>query len=70
MMDRLEADQEQALADSEAAVLHREGDLLAMTFKSDFVFASNSAEVHRGLRPEMQCISHVMVNYPQTYDTY
>lgn len=66
MMDRQEAEMQQALSDSEAAALRREGNLLAITFKSDFVFATNSAEVNPGLMPEIQRVSQVMVNYPQT----
>jgi outer membrane protein OmpA-like peptidoglycan-associated protein len=66
MMDKQEAEMQQALAESEAAAVRREGDLLAITFKSDFLFATDSAEVNPGLMPEIQRVSQVMVNYPQT----
>jgi outer membrane protein OmpA-like peptidoglycan-associated protein len=64
MMDKQEAEMQQALADS--AAVRREGDLLAITFKSDFLFATDSAEVNPGLMPEIQRVAQVMVNYPQT----
>ncbi len=66
MMDQQEAEFRETLTQSEAAALRREGDLLAITFKADFVFATNSAKVNPGLMPEIERISSVMRNYPQT----
>ena len=66
MMDRQEAEFRETLAQSEAAAVRREGDLLAITFKSDFVFATDSARVNPGLMPEIERIAKVMLDYPQT----
>ncbi|MFZ7110860.1 MAG: OmpA family protein [Desulfatiglandales bacterium] len=66
MMDRQEAEYRQTLSDSEAAAVRREGNLLAITFKSDFVFGTDSAQINPGLMPEIQRIARIMAEYPQT----
>lgn len=66
MMDQQEAEFRDTLAQSEAAAVRREGDLLAITFKADFVFATDSAQVNPGLMPEIERIARVMRDYPQT----
>jgi len=66
MMDQQEAEFRETLAQSEAAAVRREGDLLAITFKADFVFATDSARVNPGLMPEIERIARVMRDYPQT----
>ena len=66
MMDRQEQDLNQALAASDAAAVRREGNLIAITLKGDFVFDVNSAQVKPGMYSELDRIAGVMVQYPQT----
>lgn len=66
MMDNQEQEMRQALADSEAAAVRREGNLLAITLKGDVTFDSNSAMVRPGLYSEIDRISTVLRQYPQT----
>ena len=66
MMDNQEQEMRQALASSEAASVRREGDMLAVTFKSDMTFDFNSAKVMPGLYTEIDRVSSVMQRYPQT----
>ncbi|MEA3547490.1 MAG: OmpA family protein [Thermodesulfobacteriota bacterium] len=66
MMDNQEQEMRQALASSEAASVRREGDMLAVMFKSDMTFDFNSAKVMPGLYTEMDRVSSVMQRYPQT----
>ena len=66
MMDNQEQEMRQALASSEAASVRREGDMLAVTFKSDMTFDFNSAKVMPGLYTEIDRVSSVMQHYPQT----
>ncbi len=66
MMDRQEQELNQALAASDAAAVRREGNLIAITLKGDFVFDVNSAQVKPGMYSELDRISNVMVQYPQT----
>jgi outer membrane protein OmpA-like peptidoglycan-associated protein len=66
MMDNQERDMRQALANSEAAAVRREGNLLAITLKGDVTFDHNSAMVRPGLYPEVDRIANVMVQYPET----
>jgi len=67
MMDNQERDMRQALANSEAAAVRREGDLLAITLKGDITFDHDSAIVRPGLFTEIDRIANVMMQYPQTY---
>jgi outer membrane protein OmpA-like peptidoglycan-associated protein len=66
MMDRQEADMRQALAESEAAAVRREGDLLAITLKGDVTFDVNSDVIRPGLYSEIDRIAQIMIRYPQT----
>jgi outer membrane protein OmpA-like peptidoglycan-associated protein len=66
MMDNQERDLRQSLANSEAATVRREGNLLAITFKGDVMFDFNSAVVRPGLYPEINKIADAMNQYPDT----
>ena len=66
MMDNQEMEMRQALANSEAASVRREGNLLAVTFKSDMSFDFDSATVRPGLYSEIDRVATIMRNYPQT----
>ncbi len=65
-MDKQEEEYKRALAQSEAAAVRREGNLLAITLKGDLTFATNSARVQPGLYSELDRIAQVMVQYPNT----
>lgn len=66
MMDNQERDMRNALATSEAAAVRREGNLLAISLKGDVTFDHNSATVRPGLYGEIDRISNVLIQYPQT----
>ena len=66
MMDNQERDMRQALATSEAAAVTREGNLLAVTFKGDVTFDTNSTVVRPGLQSEINRVAGVLSQYPQT----
>jgi len=66
MMDNQERDLRQSLADSEAASIQREGNLLAITLKGDVLFDFNSAAVKPGLYSEVNKIADAMNRYPDT----
>ena len=66
MMDRQEQDMRNALAQSEAIAVEREGNVLALTFKSDFTFAVNSSTLRSGLYAELDRVAQVLAAYPQT----
>jgi outer membrane protein OmpA-like peptidoglycan-associated protein len=66
MMDNQEKDMRNALAASDAAAVSREGILLAVTFKGDVTFDTNSAEVRPGLYSEIDRVAGVLTQYPQT----
>ena len=66
MMDRQENEMRQALAASQAVAVQREGDMLALTFKSDFTFDVDSDAIRTGLYNELNRISQILINYPQT----
>ena len=55
-----------ALAQSEAIAIQREGNVLALTFRSDFTFAVNSAAIRSGLDSELSRVAQVLNAYPQT----
>lgn len=80
-MDKQEASMRQALADSEAASINREQqvlaqaeesstrksvDVLTVTFKSDFLFAMNSSTLQPGAYDEINRVAGVLKQYPQT----
>lgn len=66
MMDQQENEMRQALASSQAVAVQREGDMLALTFKSDFTFDVDSDAIRPGLYAELDRVAQVLVNYPQT----
>ena len=66
MMDKQEQDMRNALAQSEAIAIQREGNVLALTFRSDFTFAVNSAAIRSGLDSELSRVAQVLNAYPQT----
>lgn len=66
MMDKQEAEMRDALAESEAATVRREGDLLAITLKGDISFDFDSEIVRPGLYNELDRIAQIMIQYPQT----
>lgn len=66
MMDNQERDLRNAVAASEAAAVTREGNLLAVTFKGDVTFDTNSTVVRPGLRSEIDRVAGVFIQYPQT----
>jgi outer membrane protein OmpA-like peptidoglycan-associated protein len=65
-MDRQEEDLRQAVAASEAAAVQREGNILSVTFKSDFLFDVDSSIVHAGAYPEIARLATVFNQYPNT----
>ncbi len=67
MMDDQEKDMRQALAASEAAAVAREGNLLAVTFKGDVTFDTNSAVVRPGLYSEINRVAGILNQYPNTF---
>ena len=66
MMDNQERDMRDALATSEAAAIRREGNLLALTFKGDVTFDTNSTVVKPGLYNELDRVANVLRRYPDT----
>ncbi|HOX94016.1 MAG TPA: OmpA family protein [Syntrophales bacterium] len=66
MMDNQERDMREALAKSEAAAVSREDNLLAVTFKGDVTFDTNSTVVRPGLQSEINRVAGVLTQYPQT----
>jgi len=66
MMDKQEAEMRQALADSEAAAIRREGNLLEISLKGDVTFDTDSAIVRPGLYSEIDRIANILIKYPNT----
>jgi outer membrane protein OmpA-like peptidoglycan-associated protein len=66
MMDNQERDMRNVLASSEAAAVSREGNLLAVTFKGDVTFDTNSTVVRPGLYSELNRVAGVVNQYPNT----
>ena len=65
-MDNQEAALQQQFAASNAANIQRNADVLAVTFKSDVLFDINSATLKPGAYTEINRVSQVLVQYPQT----
>ncbi len=65
-MDNQEAAMRQQLAGVEAANVQRNANLLAVTFKSDFLFDLNSAQLKPGAYDEISRVAQVLIQYPQT----
>jgi outer membrane protein OmpA-like peptidoglycan-associated protein len=66
MMDKQEAEMRQALAESEAAAIRREGNLLEISLRGDVTFDTNSAIVRPGLYSEIDRITNVLIKYLDT----
>lgn len=66
MMDNQESEMRDVLADSEAAAIRREGNLLAVTFKGDVTFDTNATAVKPGLYAEIDRVADVLTRYPET----
>jgi outer membrane protein OmpA-like peptidoglycan-associated protein len=80
-MDKQEQTMRQAIANSEAASVRREQEVLAeaksdsakksidvltVTFKSDFLFAVNSSTLRPGAYDELERVAKVLTQYPET----
>jgi outer membrane protein OmpA-like peptidoglycan-associated protein len=65
-MDRQEAELQQAFANSEAAAISREQDVLTATFKGDVFFDFDSAVLKPGAYSEIDRTASVLNRYPQT----
>jgi len=65
-MDNQEAAMRQALANVEGASIQRDRDILAVTFKSDFLFAVNSYTLLPGAYDELNRVANVLRQYPET----
>ena len=65
-MDKQEADMRKQLAESEAISVQRQGNNLALNFRSDLVFDSGSAVVKSASTTDLQQVAKVMNEYPQT----
>ena len=65
-MDEQEAAMRRELAAVEAANIQRNADVLAVTFKSDYLFAVGSANLNAGAFDEISRVSRVLNQYPDT----
>ncbi len=65
-MDQQEEALRQAMAASQAASIQREGDILAVTFKGDFLFDVNSSVLHPGAYSEIDRMARVLTRFPDT----
>ena len=66
MMDKQEKEMRDALAQSQAASVAREGNMLALTFKGYVTFDTDSSEVRPGLYSEINRVAAVLNQYPET----
>ena len=65
-MDEQEAAMRKQLADGKAAEMQRTAEILTVTFRSDYLFDVNSAVLKPGADDEVQRVSTVLNQYPQT----
>jgi outer membrane protein OmpA-like peptidoglycan-associated protein len=65
-MDRQEAELRSALAQSEAASIEREQNILTATFKGDVMFDFDSSILKPGAYAELDRVAKVLNSYPQT----
>ena len=65
-MDKQEQDLQQAVAASEAVTVRRQGDVLAITFRGDFLFDVDSSVVQPGAYSEIDRLARVFTQYPDT----
>jgi outer membrane protein OmpA-like peptidoglycan-associated protein len=66
MMDNQEKQMRETLAQSEAASVTREGNMLAVTFRGDVTFDTNSAVVKPELNSEIDRVAGILNQYPNT----
>jgi len=66
MMDNQERDMREALAESEAAAIRREGNLLAISLRGDVTFDTDSSIIKPGMYSEIDRIAGVLNQYPDT----
>jgi len=65
-MDKQEQALRQAVAASEAATVQRQGNVLAITLKGDFLFDVDSSVVQPGAYSEIDRLDRVFTQYPNT----
>lgn len=65
-MDNQEAAMRQAIANVEGASIQRDKDILSVTFKSDYLFATNSYTLLPGAYDELNRVANVLRQYPET----
>ena len=65
-MDRQEQELRSAMAESDAVNIQRTQDVLSATFKGDIFFDVNSSTLKPGAYSEIDRISKVLNNYPET----
>jgi outer membrane protein OmpA-like peptidoglycan-associated protein len=65
-MDEQEAALRQELAAVEAANIQRNANVLAVTFKSDYLFGVGSSSLNAGAYEEINRVSRVLNQYPET----
>ena len=65
-MDRKEQELRSAMAESDAVNIQRTQDVLSATFKGDIFFDVNSSTLKPGAYSEIDRISNVLNNYPET----
>ena len=65
-MDRQEQELRSAMAESDAVNIQRTQDVLSATFKGDIFFDTNSSTLKPGAYSEIDRISNVLNNYPET----
>ncbi len=67
MMDNQEKGHARRSGHLGSASVSRDGNLLAVTFKGDVTFDTNSAEVRPGLYSEINRVAGVLTQYPDTF---
>lgn len=65
-MDQQEQDLRNAMAQSEAASIQRDQEVLRATFKSEMLFDFDSATLKAGAYPELDRVATVLNKYPKT----
>lgn len=65
-MDKQEQELRQAFTNVEGAAIKREQDVLAVSFKSDVLFSTNSAVLNPGGYSEIDRVATVLMRYPET----
>ncbi len=65
-MDQQEQALREAMAASQAASVQRQGNILSVTFRSDFLFDVDSSVVHPGAYAEIDRLARVLQEFPDT----